>query len=186
MRTFKKISGFVIVNVLVFVIMSLMLAQPSALKILIKEAQNMEYNTIIIGESHGETGYDPFVLSDETGSEFFNLSRRGMPVVNLSYILEESNIDKHYKQVIMDLDPSYWDDDHKGTFGTDTNLLFRLTGNRWFTYVKDILAKDNYNPKQSRPVNTSVNFVSISIYRCEHPFRIHQISPIQIKIHRNL
>ena len=145
MRTFKKIAGFVIVNVLVFVIMSLMLAQPSALKILIKEAQNMEYNTIIIGESHGETGYDPFVLSDETGSEFFNLSRRGMPVVNLSYILEESNIDKHYKQVIMDLDPSYWDDDHKGTFGTDTNLLFRLTGNRWFTYVKDILAKDNYN-----------------------------------------
>lgn len=60
-----------------------------------------------------------------------------MPVVNLSYILEESNIDKHYKRVIMDLDPSYWDDDHKGTFGTDTNLLFRLTGNRWITYVED-------------------------------------------------
>ncbi len=55
--------------------------------------------------------------------------------LNLSYILEESNIDKHYKRVIMDLDPSYWDDDHKGTFGTDTNLLFRLTGNRWITYL---------------------------------------------------
>lgn len=68
-----------------------------------------------------------------------------MPVVNLSYILEESNIDKHYKRVIMDLDPSYWDDDHKGTFGTDTNLLFRLTGNRWITYVEDLLVKDNYN-----------------------------------------
>ena len=91
MRTFKKISGFVIVNILVFVMMSLMLAQPSALKILMKEAQSTEYDTIIIGESHGETGYDPFILSDTMGSEFFNLSRRGMPVVNLSYILDNNS-----------------------------------------------------------------------------------------------
>lgn len=64
MRTFKKIAGFVIINVLGFVIMNLMLAQPSALKILMKEAQNTEYDTIIIGESHGEMGYNPFILSD--------------------------------------------------------------------------------------------------------------------------
>ena len=47
--------------------------------------------------------------------------------------------------MILDLDPSYWDDDHKGTFGSDTSLLFRLTGSRWIDYVKNILVKDNYN-----------------------------------------
>lgn len=145
MQTFKKVTGFVIVNILVLTIMNWMLSQPSALRILMEEAKNTEYNTIIIGESHGEMGYDPFVLSDEMGSQVFNLARRGMPVVNLSYILEETNSNQNYKCVILDLDPSYWDDDHKGRFGTDTNLLFRLTGKRWFAYVRDILAKDNYN-----------------------------------------
>lgn len=33
----------------------------------------------------------------------------------------------------------------RGTFGSDTNLLFRLTGNRWVDYIKNILVKDNYN-----------------------------------------
>ena len=47
--------------------------------------------------------------------------------------------------MILDLDPSYWDDDHKGTFGSDTSLLFRLTESRWIDYVKNILVKDNYN-----------------------------------------
>lgn len=46
-----------------------------------------------------------------------------MPVVNLSYIMEEANANDQYKRVILDLDPSYWDDDHKGTFGSDTNLF---------------------------------------------------------------
>lgn len=145
MRTFKRITGFVTVNVLILALMTCMLSQPSALKILIKEAKNVGYNAIIIGQSHGETSYNPFVLSAVTDNQFFNLSRRGMPVVNLSYILEEANTDRHYSHVILDLDPSYWVTDHRGTFGTDTNLLFRLTGTRWLAYLKNVLAKDNYN-----------------------------------------
>lgn len=145
MRTFKRIAGFIIVNLIVVISLTFMLAQPSVLKILLKEAKSEECDTLIIGESHGETSYDPYVMSDVTGDQFFNLSRRLMPVVNLSYIMEEANANGQYKRVILDLDPSYWDDDHRGTFGSDTNLLFRLTGSRWIDYVKNILVKDNYN-----------------------------------------
>ena len=145
MRIFKKLLGFIIVNLIVIVSLTFTLAQPSVLKVLVKEAKNGEYNTLIVGESHGETSYDPYVISDITGSQTINLSRRLMPVVNLSYIMEEANAKGQYKRVILDLDPSYWDADHKGTFGTDTNLLCRLTGSRWYEYVKNILIKDNYN-----------------------------------------
>ena len=58
MRTFKKIAGFIIVNLIVVVSLTFMLAQPSVLKILLKEAKNAECDTLIIGESHGETSYD--------------------------------------------------------------------------------------------------------------------------------
>lgn len=145
MRTFKRIAGFIIVNLIVVVSLTFMLAQPSVLKILLKEAKNAECDTLIIGESHGETSYDPYVMSDVTGNQVFNLSRRLMPVANLCYIMEEANVNGQYKRVILDLDPSYWDDDHKGTFGSDTNLLFRLTGNRRGDYIRNILMKDNYN-----------------------------------------
>ena len=132
-------------NLVVVVSLTFLLAQPSVLKILLKEAKNAECDTLIIGESHGETSYDPYVMSNVTGNQVFNLSRRLMPVANLCYIMEEANVNGQYKRVILDLDPSYWDDDHRGTFGADTNLLFRLTGNRWVDYIKNILVKDNYN-----------------------------------------
>ena len=42
MRTFKKIAGFIIVNLIVVVSLTFMLAQPSVLKILLKEAKSEE------------------------------------------------------------------------------------------------------------------------------------------------
>lgn len=145
MRTFKKFTGFIIANLLVIVSLTFMLTQPSVLKILMKEAKSGEFDTLIIGESHGESSHDPYLMSDVAGYQVFNLARRSMPMVNLSYIMEEANANGQYKRVILDLDPSYWDEDHKGTFGSDTNLLFQLTGIRWFDYMKNILMEDNYN-----------------------------------------
>ena len=68
-----------------------------------------------------------------------------MPLPNLSYILEEVNVNGQYKRVIFDLDASYFEDDNKENIGTDTNLLFKLTGNRQIRYIKNILSKENYN-----------------------------------------
>lgn len=145
MQTFKKIVGFIIVNFIVVALASFSFAQPSVLKILLKDAKNTEYNTIILGQSHGTTSFDPFVMSDETGEDVFNLSRRLMPVVDLQYVLEEANVNDNYKRVILDIDPSYWDTDHSGNAGNDTNLLMRLSGSRRVDYIKNILLDDNYN-----------------------------------------
>ena len=145
MQTFKKIAGFIIVNFIVVALASFSFAQPSVLKILLKDAKNTEYNTIILGQSHGTTSFDPFVMSDETGEDVFNLSRRLMPVVDLQYVLEEVNVNDNYKRVILDIDPSYWDTDHSGNAGNDTNLLMRLSGSRRVDYIKNILLDDNYN-----------------------------------------
>lgn len=146
MRTFKKIAGFLIANFIVVVLLTLTLAQPSGLKLLMKEAKTGDYDTLIVGQSHGSSGYDPYVLSEQTGDHVINLSRRLQPVVNLKFIVEEITASDHqYKRVIWDVDPTYWDDDNSGTFGMDTNLLFRLTGSRWIDYVGNILLEDNYN-----------------------------------------
>lgn len=145
MRTFKKIAGFIIVNLIVVVSLTFMLAKPSVVKLLMKEAKNVECDTLIIGESHAVNGYNPLALSNKTGHEVFNISRGLMPLPNLSYILEEVNVDSQYKRVILDLDASYFEDDNKGNIGTDTCLLFKLTGNRQFSYIKNILLKENYN-----------------------------------------
>ena len=123
-----------------------MLAPPSVVKILMRAARdNTTYDTLIVGQSHGETSFDPFVLSDNLDCEAFNLARRMMPVENLGYILEEANAHGRYRRVILEIDPSYWSSDHKGSFGADTNLLFRLTGSRWLDYFVNVLMNDNYN-----------------------------------------
>ena len=145
MRTFKKIAGFIIVNLIVIVLLTFMLAKPSVVKLLMKEAKFQAYDTLVIGESHAVNGYNPSVLSNKMGYAVFNMSRGLMPLPNLSYILEEVNRNGQYKKVIFDLDASYFEDENKGNIGTDTNLLFKLTGNRRLDYIKNILLKENYN-----------------------------------------
>lgn len=145
MQTFKKITGFIIPNVLIIAMMTFLLAQPSSLKVLLKEAKSSKYDTLILGQSHGETSINPFILSTKTDTDTFNLSRRLMPVSNFYFILAEANMKKQYKRVIIDLGASYWVLGHEGNAGTDTNLLWRLSGKNKVYYIGNILLKDNYN-----------------------------------------
>lgn len=145
MRIFKRAAGFIAVNVIVVALMTFMLSMPSILNLVMKEAKNGECSTLIVGQSHAEVGYDPYVMSDVLGDQTFNLARSSMPIVNISYLIEEANSNGQYKRIIWDLDPLYWVNDHKGRVDTDTNLLFSLTGDRWFGYIKNVLMKDNYN-----------------------------------------
>lgn len=146
MQTFRKIAGFLITNFIVIALLVLTLAQPSAMKLLMKEAKAGNYDTLIVGQSHGSSGYDPYVISEQTGDCVINLSRRLYPVVNLKYIIEEvTSSESQYKRVILDVDPTYWVQDNPGNFGMDTNLFFRLTGSRWIDYVENVLLKNNYN-----------------------------------------
>lgn len=145
MRTSKKIIVFILLNILAISLATLCLSQASVVKILMKDAKTDKYDSIILGESHGESCLDPFVLSDNTDLEAFNLARRGMPVIDLPYILEEANTSNQYKTVILDIGASYWIHGHEGNAGTDNNLFFRLTGKRQWDYFKNVLWSDNYN-----------------------------------------
>ena len=145
MRTFKRAAGFIAVNVIVVVLMTFMLAPPAVLSLLMKEAKNEECNTLIVGQSHATDGFAPYVISDVTGDQVFNLSRGSMPMVNISYIIEEENENGQYKRVIWDFDPLYWTSSQDGRAGADTNLLFCLTGERRFDYIQNVLMKENYN-----------------------------------------
>jgi hypothetical protein len=145
MRTFRKIAGFISINIFITVTLTIMFAQPSALKVLMKEAKGNEYDTLIMGESLGESAINPYVLSNLTGCTAYNLSRRIMPVVDFEYVLKEVNTGKHYNRVILELDYTYLTKNHTGYAGTDTNLLLRLTGVRRLEYIYKVLMNDNYN-----------------------------------------
>ena len=145
MQTFKKILIFGIVNILLIMSMTYLFAQPSAVKVLLKEAKNESFNTLIIGQSHGETDIDPFVLSQSSDIEAFNLSRRLMPIENLYYLIKEANVNNNYKRIILDIGASYWMSDHSGLAGEDANLLFKLSGTRTLEYFWDVQWNDNYN-----------------------------------------
>lgn len=145
MQTFKKVLVFLGVNLLLLWGMTFLLGQPSVLKILLKQAKSPEYDTLILGQSHGETCLDPFVLSEQTGWQVFSLSRRLQPVTNLPYLLEEANTAGQYRRVILEIDPAYWDSNSQGEAGMDARLLFRLTGQRRLKYLSHELGKVNYN-----------------------------------------
>lgn len=75
MRTFKRIAGFIIVNLIVIISLTFILAKPSVVKLLMKEAKSQAYDTLVIGESHAVNGYNPSVLSNKIEYEVFNMSR---------------------------------------------------------------------------------------------------------------
>ncbi len=144
MRIFKKLLGFIAANILVIFIFTMAFAQPSAVRPLLKAAKGDDYDTLILGQSNAETSMDPFLLSELCNCNAFNLSRRLQPMINQYYLLQEANKHGQYKTVILDLDISYWTEDHNGRAGTDCNLLFRLTGRRQAEYIRKILLDDNF------------------------------------------
>lgn len=145
MRTFKKILAFVIAFVLSVVIMTLLFTPPSGIRILLEQAKNPEYDTLILGQSHGECGYNPYIISDELGVNAVNVSRRITPLNNFYYIIKEADKDKHYKTIILDVDPYYWRLDNTRDWGTDMNLFRHLSGvDRW-KYFKEVIWPSNYN-----------------------------------------
>jgi hypothetical protein len=145
MQIFKKAVYFGLTNILIIVVLTTSLARPSVLKVLMKEAKSEEYNALILGESHGSTCINPFLLSEKTGEEVFNCSRMANSMLNLYYILKETDASHHYKRVILDLDPMYLQSGHTGVSGCDAELLLKLSGKRLMDYFLDVKWNDNYN-----------------------------------------
>lgn len=145
MQTFKKGTLFVVVNIIVGIVFSTLFTQPSSVRILVSEASSGDYDTLILGQSHAETSIDPYALSDEMQCNAFDLARRVMPVLQQYYLLLEANQHHSYKTVIFDIDPTYWDINHRRNAGRDTNLFWNLTGERRLDYFLHVSLEDNYN-----------------------------------------
>ena len=145
MRTFKKLVLFVLANLLVAWSMTLTLAQPSAVKVLLKEAKGGTYDTLFLGQSHGTMAWNPYIYSSEMGHEALNLNVRLMPLEDVYYILLESDKDRQYDTVILDIDPSYWSDVFTQVGGMDTNLFPHLTGVRQISYLTNVLWDQQWN-----------------------------------------
>lgn len=144
MRTFKRILGFVLVFILVLGIFTFLLTPPSGIRVLLKQAKEGDYNVLIMGQSHAECGYNPYIISDGLDCKAVSVARRITPMNNINYIMQEANVDGKYKTVILDIDPYYWRLDQTRDAGTDMNLVSYLTGTRWLKYFKEVVWPDRF------------------------------------------
>lgn len=128
MRTFKRIITFIILNILVFDAMHFALAQPSVLKSFLKDYHQGDFNTVVLGQSHGESGMNPFILSDEHG-EVYNLARRVMPFPEIYYLLREADRDGNVNRAYIEIDSSYWYSNYceQQPAGVDVNMMYNLS-----------------------------------------------------------
>ena len=78
MRIFKHLCIFLAVNILIAGLMNFMLTDPSIVRIYLEDIRENEYDTLIIGTSHAETGFDPFMMSEALDAKVFNAARRLM------------------------------------------------------------------------------------------------------------
>lgn len=145
MRIFKKSVIFVIANICVYMLFTTCFSAPSCTKILMSEAKNGNYDTLIMGESHAYAGVNPYIVSTNLNCEAMNISRPSTSTYNQYYMLKEVNKDNKYRTVIFDIDYSYWDRGHDGRARNDCNLQFYITGMRRFEYIKNVLLDSNYN-----------------------------------------
>lgn len=151
MRTFKRLAVFLIVLALVTCCLDFMISQPSTLKILIKEAEKENINTIILGESHAETGLDPFKLGDGLTvngqkCEAVCLAHRILPIADQYYLLKRvSDNNPNIGQVILEIDPTYWQGKSMYYPGKDASALPFCSFSDKIDYFGRILVKQNYN-----------------------------------------
>lgn len=67
-----------------------------------------EYETLIVGTSHGKCGLDPEVLAETTGERTINVCQGGQYPVDSYYLVREAARRRKLKRVIYELDAGYW------------------------------------------------------------------------------
>lgn len=151
MQTFKRIAIFLLALITVTYAFEFMIAQPSTLKILIKEAEREEVNTVILGESHAETGLNPYALGKGITvkgqkCEAVSLAHRILPVVDQYYLLKRvTDNNPNIKQVFFEIDPTYWQGKSMYYPGKDASALEFCSLPDKIDYFKNVLIKQNYN-----------------------------------------
>lgn len=145
MRIFKRIFLFLAVNLLVIALMEFVLTDPSVIEIYLEDIEENGYDTLIIGTSHGETGFDPFMISQELSCNAFNASRRLMPVIDQYYLLKTANSAGTIRTVYFELDPTYFISTQPIKTHDDTCMLRHARLGDRVEYAMRHLADENYN-----------------------------------------
>jgi len=145
MRIFKRLCLFLAVNLLVACTMGFVLTDPSIVEIYLEDINENGYDTLIIGTSHGETGFDPFLMSEGLDAKVFNASRRLMPVPDLYYLLKTANAKGTVKTVYYELDPTYWNSVMQVKTHDDTCMLRHAGLADRIEYAAKYLFDENYN-----------------------------------------
>ena len=145
MRIFKRLCLFLAVNLAVVGLMEFVLTDPSVVEIYLEDIHENEYDTLIIGTSHGETGFDPFMMSEATNSKVFNASRRLMPVIDQYYLLKTANRKGTVKTVYYELDPTYFNSTQPIKTHDDTCMLRHAGALDRLEYAVRYLWDENYN-----------------------------------------
>jgi len=145
MRIFKRIAIFLAVNLLVCALMNFVLTDPSVVRIYLDDIHENQYDTLIIGTSHGETGFDPMMMSEAMGTKVFNASRRLMTVPDIYYLLRAANRDHQLHTVYYELDPSYWNLIASAKTHDDTCMLRHAPLFDRIDYAARYLFDENYN-----------------------------------------
>jgi len=136
-----KAAVLILINIAVMLISAYLLKQPSILETELHEVQGeTNYDTIVVGDSHGETAVDPDVLDGKLGTTSFNCARRIMPVKDIYYLIREVSYRNDPKTILYELDPFYWTVPGI-SLGNDTSVFFAGTDpkNRMDYFLNEML-----------------------------------------------
>lgn len=71
-------------------------------------SDDTDYDTVIVGASHGRAGIDPEILDSVMETDTINMSIPGETVKDNYYVVKESCRNNNVKTVILDVDFQYW------------------------------------------------------------------------------
>lgn len=120
---FRKLLVFILINILLLNVVHFFLAQPSILQVELRQIQGEKnYDVIFVGDSHGETSLDPWIIKRDMGLEAYNACRRIMPVTDIYYLMKEVCFRNSPTTIVYEIDPYYWSIPGV-SFGNDTSLF---------------------------------------------------------------
>lgn len=132
MRNFKMAFFFCILVMSIGLLLNFILVPSSHIRVLLHEVQDesINYDLIVVGQSHGETDINPMILEEKTGLVSYNLSRRLLSMEDMEYMVKESNYKNDVKVLVMDIDPTYWIGDTYTNYFSDSYIYRHLNNPR--------------------------------------------------------
>ena len=67
-----------------------------------------DYDTLIVGTSHGKAAIDPIILNNDCGMQAINACLGNERMVDTYYLVRYAEQHTDLKYVILEVDPSYW------------------------------------------------------------------------------